>query len=280
MQSNNRNIDFVGDAKNRNQSSSLDRLGFYVLISVGLSGATLLSAICLFFMYKGLADKPMPALVQLANGKTIKVATMSGNERTPQVIKDFASLTMVKMLTWNGTLPPETTEDLTNPKPDPGVDIPVEGGGGRMKVPTVAWRTSFSLSHDLQNPFLIELAKLTTSVMTIGSSTRLEILNIGEPIQIQPGAWRVPIVANLIVLEKSTNLPKRVEFNKDVFIHAVPVPPIIDGGKTGEKQLSELVAEGKAAGLEIYLITAQKSDEIKPVETNKAVETPKTPKQK
>lgn len=277
MQSNNKNTDFVGNAKNRNQSSSLDKLGFYVLISIGLSGATLLSAICLFFMYKGIADKPLPALVQLANGKTIKVATMGDKERTPQVIKDFASITMVKMMTWNGALPPETTEDLSNPKPDLGIEIPVEGTT-KMKVPTVAWRTSFSLSHDLQNPFLVELAKLATKVMTIGSGTRLEILNMGEPIQIQAGSWRVPMIANLIVLEKNSNLPKRVQFNKDLLVHAVPVPPIIESTKTGEKQLSELVAEGKSSGLEIYLIKSPESDEIKPVETNKPVETPQTVK--
>lgn len=268
-----KNVDFVGNAKNRNQSSSLDKLGFYVLISIGLSGATLLSAICLFFMYKGVADKPLPALVQLANGKTIKVATMNDKERTPQVVKDFASLTMVKIMTWNGALPPETTEDLSNPKPDPGVDIPV-GTGIRVKVPTVAWRTSFSLSHDLQNPFLVELAKLATKVMQIGSATRLEILDIGEPIQVQAGAWRVPMIANLIVMERSNNLPKRIQFNKDVFVHAVPVPPVIESAKAGVKQLSELVAEGKSSGLEIYLISNPKSDDIKPVETNKPAETP------
>lgn len=268
-----KNVDFVGNAKNRNQTSSLDKLGFYVLISIGLSGATLLSSICLFFMYKGVADKPLPALVQLASGKTIKIATMNDKERTPQVIKDFASLTMVKMMTWNRALPPETTEDLSNPKPDSGVSIPVEGGTN-MKVPTVAWRTSFSLSHDLQNPFLVELAKLATKIMSIGSATRLEILDIGEPIQIKAGAWRVPMIANLIVMEKSTNLPKRIQFNKDISINAVPVPPVIESTKAGVKQLSELVAEGKSSGLEIYLISNPKSDEIKPVETNKPVETP------
>jgi hypothetical protein len=271
MQSNNRNTDFVGNAKSRNQSSSLDKLGFYVLISVGLSGATLLSAICLFFMYKGIADKPLPALVQLANGKTIKVATMNDKERTPQVIKDFASLTMVKMMSWNGSLPPETTEDLSNPKPDPGVEIPVEGAS-KMKVPTIAWRTSFSLSHDLQNPFLVELAKLATKALKIGSGTRLEILNMGEPIQIQAGAWRVPMIANLIVLDRGSSLPRRIQFNKDILIHAVPVPPVIESQKAGEKQLSELVAEGKSSGLEIYLITSPQNDEVKPVETNKPVE--------
>lgn len=265
MQSNNRDTDFVGNAKQRNQSSSLDKLGFYVLISIGLSGATLLSAISLFFMYKGIADKPLPALVQLSGGKTIKVATMSDKERTPQVLKDFASLTMVKMMSWNGALPPETTEDLSNPKLDPGVEIPVDGTT-KMKVPTVAWRTSFSLSHDLQNPFLVELAKLSTKALTVGSQTRLEILNIGEPIQIQPGAWRIPIIANLIIVERGSNLPKRVEFNKDISVHTVPVPPVIDSPRAGAKQLSELVAEGKSAGLEIYLIASPEQNAIKPVE--------------
>ena len=268
-----KNVDFVGNAKNRNQTSSLDKLGFYILISIGLSSVTLLSSICLFFMYKGVAEKPLPALVQLANGKTIKVATMNDKERTPQVIKDFASLTMVKMMTWNGALPPETTEDLSNPKADPGIDIPSEGGT-KTKVPTVAWRTSFSLSHDLQNPFLVELAKLATKIMTFGSSTRLEILDVGEPIQIKAGAWRVPIISNLIVLNRSNNLPTRIQFNKDVYVHAVPVPPIIESAKTGVKQLSELVTEGKSSGMEIYVITNPKSDEIKPLETNKPAETP------
>jgi hypothetical protein len=257
---------FINNARSKNQISGTDSLGLLMLISIGLSGASLLGTVLLFFSYLGVANKPMPALVQLATGKTIKVATMDEKERTPQVIKDFVSLTMVRMMSWSGALPPETPEDLQNPKPDPGVKIPVKDGQ-QVKVPTIAWRSSFALSSDLQNPFLQELAKLATKMLGQNMSqaqTRLEILNVGEPIQIQKGAWRIPIIANITVLNRTNPLPERVAFNKDVLVRTIPVPAILESGSPAEKTLSQLIAEGKANGIEIYAITEPKNDEILP----------------
>jgi hypothetical protein len=272
MQTNREARDFINEARNKQQISGTDSLGFLLLISIGISGISLLTAIATFFACSGLANKPMPALVQLANGKTIKVATMNDSDRTPRVIKDFATLKMTEIMSWTGILPPETAEDLNNPKPDIGVSIPAKGGN-TLKVPTGAWRASFSLSADFQNPFLQELAKLATTIQGAGNvQTRLEILNIGEPILIQPGAWRVQMIANIVILRKGSPLPERVAFNKDVMIHAVPVPAILENGKEAEKTLSQLVAEGKSSGLEIYAITNPKTQEITPVNPATPVE--------
>ncbi len=274
MESNEEARAFINNARNKSSISETDSLGFLMLVSVALSSISVIGVIALFFSYNGLANKPMPALVQLANGKTIKVATMNDNDRTPQVIRDFVSLTMTRMMSWTGALPPETPEDLTNPKLDPGVLVPTKDGQS-LKVPTIAWRNSFSLSNDFQNPFLQELAKLATKIMSGGQAvTRLELLNIGDPIQIQTGAWRVPIVANITILRKGQSLPERVAFNKDVLVKTVPVPPILENGTTAEKTLSQLIAEGKSAGIEIYAITEPKNDEIRPIDPTKAVVEP------
>jgi|GEM_PF-316203 len=279
MESNKDARAFINNARNKSQISKTDSLGFLLLLSVALSGISVIGVIALFFSYNGLANKPMPALVQLASGKTIKVATMNDNDRTPQVIKDFVSLTMTRMISWSGSLPPETPEDLTNPKPDPGVPVPSKDGQN-LKVPTVAWRNSFSLSNDFQNPFLQELAKMATKIMGQGqaqAATRLELLNIGDPIQIQAGAWRVPIIANITILRRGQSLPERLTFNKDVMVHTIPVPPILENGTPGERSLSQLIAEGKSAGMEIYAITEPKGDEIVPVDPVQVPTAPPTP---
>jgi hypothetical protein len=276
MQTNREARDFINEARSKQQLSGTDSLGLLLLISIGISGVSLLSTIALYFAYSGLANKPMPALVQLANGKTIKVATMNDSDRTPSVIKDFVTLKMTQIMSWSGILPPETAADLNNPKPDIGVSIPAKSGN-TLRVPTGAWRASFSLSADFQNPFLQELAKLSTTIQGGGNvQTRLEILNIADPILIQPGAWRVQMIANIVILRKGSSLPERVAFNKDIMIHTVPVPAILENGSEAEKTLSQLVAEGKSSGLEIYAITNPKTQEIAPANPAASIE-PKKP---
>jgi hypothetical protein len=264
-------IAFLDRARSNAKLSSTDSLGFYIMTSVGIGIVNLLGILMLWVSYNGLANRPTPALVQLADGKTIKVATLDDNQRTPQVIKDFASLTMTKMFTWRGILPPEKPEDLSNPKPDLGIEIPDKQGGKTLKVPTLAWRTSFALSSDFQNSFLRVLGGMAEQVRALDtkSETGLEILNIGDPVSTGTGTWRVPIVANLVMIKRGiNNLPTRIGFNKDIYIRTVPVPHLVDDGNSSKKQVAELIAESRAAGMEIFAIRDYERQDLKPNHLN------------
>ncbi|NJQ98416.1 MAG: hypothetical protein HC784_14105 [Hydrococcus sp. CSU_1_8] len=266
MSNNKEATQFVRKARENANISNTDKLGALTLISVGIGAVSIIISLGNFLAINSLASKPIAPLVQLENGRTIKVAALKDNERTPQTIKNFASLALIKMMSWTGALPPTNAEDLNNPKPDPGVAIPIKGGE-TIKVPTSAWRTSFALSEDFQNPFLQELGKLYKQVQANSqgrATTRLEILNIGEPIQIESGVWKVSIVAFLTILSPESNLPKRLEFNKDISVQAIPVPPILEVGKTEEINLSQLISEGKAPGLQIFKIGEMRQAETKP----------------
>jgi hypothetical protein len=257
---------FISKARNNGKITSTDSLGFLVLIAVGLGGINILFNLILTFWVSGLANKPTPALVQLADGKTIKIATLSDKERTPQVIKDFTSLTMTKLMTWRGTLPPITPEELTNPKLDPGVSIAGKDGSSGGKVPTLAYQSSYALSSDFQNPFLEQLAKLATQISgSTRTETALEILNMGTPVETAPGSWRVSMVANILILQQGTSLPRRMSFNKDVYVHAVPVPRAIEGGNAKDKAISELIATSRSSGLEIFGIRDYERKDLKSV---------------
>lgn len=257
--------DYINQARKKAHLSNLDGLGFLVLMSTSISGVNLLLSVILFFCYNGLANRPMPALVQLATGRTIRVATLNDKERTPQVIKDFVGISMTKMMTWRNFLPPKTAEEITRPLIDPGVPISAAGAGSRSgKVATSAWKASFALSGDFQNSFLLQLSDLANKVSAAGAETTLEILNLGEPIPVKDGSWKVQMVANLVVIQKGTTLPKRLNFNKDIYVQAIPVPKIVDGGKVGEQELSEISAEARSSGMQIYAISDFVKQNIQP----------------
>jgi hypothetical protein len=281
MNNNQSERDYINQARKKAQINNVDGLGFLTLLSVGLSGGSLLLGIALLFSYNGLANRPMPALVQMANGKTIKVATLNDGERTPRVIKDFVGLSMTKIMTWRNYLPPKTAEEISAPVIDPGVAIPSSEKGGSSstaKIATSAWKASFALSSDLQNSFLNQLASLSTTVSAGGGETALEILNLGEPIKVQAGSWKVPMVANLVILQKGSSLPRRVSFNKDIYTQVVEVPKIIEGGQPGAQELSEITAEAKSSGLQIYAISDLERENIKPSD-NGNFNTPTIPAQ-
>jgi hypothetical protein len=258
----------IDEIRRNSNITDTDKLGLLAVGSVGIGVVSILIGLGNFVAIQGLASKPISPLVQLENGKSIKVAALKDNERTPTVIKNFASLSLIKLMTWNGALPPKNAEDFSNPKPDPGVPIPSKNGAN-IKVPTSAWQASFTLSSDLQNPFLQNLGKLYTDIQSKAggrATTRLEILNIGDPIQIEAGVWRVPIIANLRILSMG-NVLQTIEFNKDVSVQAIPVPPLLEAGKPEELTLSQLISEGKAGGMHIFNISESRRAEIKPAET-------------
>ena len=211
-----------------------------------------------------ISRKPPPSLVQLVDGRVVRVAPMESFDRTPETIKTFVGQTMVLMFNWSGTLPPDSLPGQKNvPKPDPGVPIKTKEivGSGAEKVTTASWEASFALSETFRSEFLQKLATLTPrGVFSGGTQVMLLVTHLSEPQQLKPGQWKVKMVANLLTFEQGDNKGSAIPFNKDVYVHAIDTPllPLPDGVSS----LHRTAYQVRQSGLEIYAIRDLQREEL------------------
>jgi hypothetical protein len=231
-------------------------LGIFALAGVGLNVVVLAVQLLLFFSYSNLSKKPVPTLVQLSSGEAIATTTLGNKERSPEVISKFVSKTMTMLMSWSGTLPGDNTG--AEQTADPGVDIQIAGGKGKITTPT--FQAAFAISEDFRKEFLAALAELTPSNVFAGTVKVVFVpLEIQKPIQIEPGKWKVIVVSNLLVLDQSNIAGKAIPFNKEVYIRAVEVPefqPYLTG-------IMLAVQQARLSGLEIYAIRDLIKEEIR-----------------
>jgi hypothetical protein len=195
-----------------------------------------------------------PNFVQLIDGKP--VANIDDLAREPEAIRQFISKTMISMFSWSGTLPPQTIEEVANPKSDLGILISTSQGGSK-KISTSSWVASFALSEDFRKGFLSTVAEMTppevfsenpNQVMT----SQLVIKRVYPPKQIAPGKWRVGMVANLIQKNRVGGAKVITPFNKDFLVRAVDyfANPQVDNSTDLQKAIYSV----RADRLEIYEI--------------------------
>ncbi|MBE9128020.1 MULTISPECIES: hypothetical protein [unclassified Coleofasciculus] len=223
-----------------------DTLGVFVIVSIGLQGLVLLTAILLYGSFNRLANKPPPSLVQLNDGQTVAAAPLPNKERSPEVIKRFTKDTLTALMSWSGELP--SPDGTAQNIPDDGVELK----NARGKITTPAWETSFALAEDFRKEFLLKLAELTPPSIFNGTTKVVLVpLDIQTPIKIDEGKWKVVMVANLIVLSQN-NLGDVIPFNKEIFLSAVEAPDYKDF--TSSDETAAIIARARASGLEIYAI--------------------------
>jgi hypothetical protein len=236
--------------------SNSDMLGVLVIASLGLNALVLITQLFLYSSYSNLSKKPVPTLVQLSSGEAIATTTLGNQERSPIVITKFVSNTITMLMNWSGTIPGST--EGSQPIPDAGVDI--QSGNVRSKVTTSTFQAAFALSEDFRKEFLGELGKLTPKSIFSGTvKVAFVPLEIQQPIQIEPGKWRVVLVSNLLVFDQSDITGKAIPFNKEVFVRAVEAPSF----QPGQSGIVLAVQQMRAAGLEIYGIRDLEIGEIK-----------------
>jgi len=188
---------------------------------------------------------------------------MESFDRTPETIKHFVGQTMALMFNWSGTLPPASEPGQKNvPKPDPGVSIKTERiGSGGDKVTTASWEASFALSESFRPEFLQKLATLTPrSIFSGGTQVMLMVTHLSEPQQLQPGKWKIKMVANLLTFDQGDNTGKAIPFNKDVYVRSIDTPllPL----PKGVSSLHQTAYQIRQAGLEIYAIRDLQREEL------------------
>ncbi|MDX2096737.1 MAG: hypothetical protein SFW36_03090 [Leptolyngbyaceae cyanobacterium bins.59] len=234
----------------RNQRETKNYLAILILGTLSLQGLIVFFLLLLYGNYSHLSRKAPPTLVQLVDGTAIKTAPLDPKDRTPDTIRTFVSQTLALMLNWSGKLPPQTSEEVQNPKPDPGVSVGTMNRGGE-RITTAAWQAGFTLSESFRSQFLQKLAELTPQgVFTGTSQVTLVPIEISYPEKIAEGKWKVRVVANLLVFSPQDPVGKAVSFNKEIFVQAIdtPIPP------KDTSNLAKAIYVVRQAGLEIYAI--------------------------
>jgi hypothetical protein len=199
----------------------------------------------------GLNDKQTPTLVQLEDGKAIRVGAMAYKERTPATIRRFVGDTMTMLMNWSGTLPPTTPEEAKNPKLDPGVSLGLTGANSSNKIAQTTWQAGFAFNESLRPEFLKLIASITPQNVFSGGTQAVLVINyLSEPTKIEEGKWKIGMVSNLLVFNKGDKLGKAVAFNKEFFIKAVEAPRTPEGASALEKTVYNI----RQSGLEIYAV--------------------------
>ncbi|MEO1430243.1 MAG: hypothetical protein AAFV71_14500 [Cyanobacteria bacterium J06633_8] len=194
----------------------------FAVATFGLHLLTLLLLIIQGLTIRQLSVQKPPTFVQLVDGKPVD--NRNQLQRKPAAIEDFVSKTMKSMFEWTGKLPVENIDRANNPEKDLGISIKTPRGGSK-KVTTSSWISSFAFSEDFRKGFLSTIAELTPPEVFSDNFQQaivaeLNINRIYPPQQIEPGKWRVGMVANLV--QKRGDENKIVTpFNKDIFVRAV-----------------------------------------------------------
>ena len=207
----------------KQQKRTVSLLKILAIATLSLHVLSLALLILQGFTIRQLYLRKPPTFVQLINGQ--KVGFIEDLERDPEVIRQFISKIMILMFNWSGKLPPQTIQDVSQPKPDGGIPIKTAQGSSK-KVSTSSWMASFALSEDFRPGFLRQIADMTppevfSNVPHQAMSAQLIIERIYRPQKIAPGKWRVGMVANLIHTKTNTNRKIITPFNKDLLIRAV-----------------------------------------------------------
>ena len=227
------------------------------IFAIATFGLHLLAIAILIFQginIRQLSLRKSPNFVQLIDGKTAVITDEL--DREPEAIRLFISKTMISMFNWSGKLPPQSIEDITQPKLDAGILIPTSQGGSQ-KISTTSWIASFALSEDFRKGFLSKIAQMTPPEIFYNNpnqalSVQLVIKRVYPPQKIAPGKWRVGMVADLIQKKQVDNRTIITAFNKDLLVRSVDYFAYPQADNTTDIQ--KAIYSVRADKLEIYEI--------------------------
>jgi hypothetical protein len=239
--------------------------------------------VLLFLIFQGLNIRQLslrkqPNFVQMIDGKP--VTTTDELARNPEAIRRFISKTMTATFNWSGTLPPQTIEEVNNPKPDRGILIRTPRGSSE-RVTTSSWVASFAFSEDFRKGFLSQVADMTPPEIFSGNtqqiiSGELIIKQVYPPKQIAPGKWQVGLVADLIQTKRADGKKLITPFNKDLLVQAVDYfdyPPSVN-----TTPLQKAIHSVRTDKLEIYemrnLCLLDAYNNLNEAQSNECVTTP------
>ncbi|MGD1944278.1 MAG: hypothetical protein ACFB0G_23520 [Leptolyngbyaceae cyanobacterium] len=220
-------------------------LPLFVVVSVGMSGLSLLGILILGTVTARLANRPVPTLVQTVDGESILTESMDHLDRTPETIRRFTADTLTMMFTWNPVQQDASGGQVVT---DQGVEV------GKSRATTRSWQASFALAEDFRPTFLAEVGEMTPSDVFAGTAQSvLNIESLSEPKRLAAGQWEIEVVANLIIFHSQHPQGLAIPFNKKILLKAVEPPsdPLGDEA-TG---IQRAVYQVRSSGLQIVQMT-------------------------
>ena len=193
--------------------------------------------------------KEIPTLVQLVDGRPVRVAAMGNRERSPETIVRFVKETLTLMFNWSGQLPPTNRQETQSIDKDLGKQI----GSNANQVTTASWQAGFAFSEDFRTSFLSKVATLTPREVFSGNAQAVLIIrHISEPELLEKGRWKVQLIGELAFFNATDDSGRAIPFNKEVFVQAVAVPvsPLGESASVLEKTVYGI----RQAGLEVYAL--------------------------
>ena len=239
--------------KKRQQKSKVNPLIVLAFITIFLHVFTLALLVLQGLTIRQFYLRKPPTFIQLINGKRIDSIDML--ERNPLAVQQFVGKFATLMFDWSGKLPPQTIQDVSQPKSDPGISIRTKRGN--KTVSTSSWMAGFAISEDFRQAFLREIADITppevfSRISDRAISTQLVIKRIDQPEKIAPGKWRVGIVANLVQTRTSNNRQIITPFNKIFLLRSVDYFDYPQASSTTD--LQRAIYDIRSDKLEIYEI--------------------------
>ncbi len=219
------------------------------LISIGISGLTLILQLVVLGSVVSIARKPAPSLVQLSDGQAIKVQAIGSYERAPDVVQRFVTDSLTMLMSWTNEIP--GTEGEVKPI-DQGSLVKTKQGDKRITA--TAFQASFTLSDELRDEMMKILADMTPAEVFKGdvkTTLKFQHVTVPAPIgDIQNGRWKVNVVATLIQYQRGRGDTVKIPFNKEIIVQAIDTPQLPKAGKFAN-EIESLVYTIRQAGLEI-----------------------------
>lgn len=195
-----------------------------------------------------IANSKAPTLVELNDGESIRVSSVSSDERSPQAITYFVGQTMTGLLSWSA-LPKGSNDYDVDPTRKLKLDAGVQAGNN--KITTNVWSTGFALSEDFRAEFIKEIGNITPPYVFNGSTQSiLKISLLSEPKKIKTGHFQVDMVAEVIVFQGNNMVGEPIGFNKTIFVRVIDTPTL----PNISSDFQQTAYRVRKAGLEIYKI--------------------------
>ncbi|WP_017655983.1 hypothetical protein [Fortiea contorta] len=232
---------------------------FSILTTFAIAAFGLHLFVLFLFVLQGLNIRQLslrkpPNFVEIVDDES--TTNIDNLAREPEAIRQFVTKTMTSIFNWSGMLPAETPEQVTNPKPDPGILVRTSQGN-TQRISSKTWIAGFALSEDFRKGFLRKIAEITPPEVFSKNpqqamSAQLFIKRVYPPKKIAAGKWRVGIVADLIQKKQSDERKVITPFNKDLLVRAVDYfdAPLTEDNSNLQKAIRSI----RADRLEIYEI--------------------------
>jgi len=243
--------------KVKEQKAQRDFLALLNLAAIAINSIALLFLLMLLLLYLKLSNRPVPSLVQLANGQAITTKALGDQERSPVVIQRFVTDSLILLMSWQQKIPSADIAPDGSPVflDDPGIEVKGQDSAGRQqegRITTRAFQASFAFSEEFRQDLIKLLALMTPpDVFTGQVQTALIFQAVTEPEQLKAGEWKISVVGNLVQSNLKLGTTTRIPFNKEILLRAIDTPPLPAEGKFASP-FESVVYAVRQAGIEIY----------------------------